>query len=136
MSPRWVVASAVSSAVVVGTIGVGLYAIAGRTPSERVPLSGLYNLLFYLFLIGWPLAFVLTLLVAGVALWTLERRRRVIGLAEVAVTAAVFGAISVPVAVGATWHEPWSIAQSVVIGAVAGLLGGLCFWLFTKPRLT
>lgn len=123
------------SAAIVVVIGVALYATAGAGIGTRgLSADGLGHLFFFLFLFGWPIALVLASLIGDQGVRALQRSGRRFTLPLAIVSAGVSGAVTFPIVWAVFWGDSEGIIQLFLIGAMAGTVGGACFWLVAKTR--
>jgi hypothetical protein len=127
--PAVIVSSAATAAVCVTGLLMGVSLVAG---ADKVTAQGVGRGALYFFFFGWPIAMLVTLAVSAGSRRMPVRWRPVSALA-VCVWAMVAGAIALPLVWTLFWlpsHAPW---QMTIIGAVAGLAGGACYWLISQP---
>jgi hypothetical protein len=127
--PAVIVSSAATAAVAVTGLMIGVSLVAR---ADRVTAQGVGHGALYFFFFGWPIAMLVTLVVARGSMYAPAKWRPVSALA-VCAWAALTGAIVLPLVWVLFWtpsHVPW---QMMPIGAVAGLAGGACYWLISQP---
>lgn len=128
--PAIIVSSATTSAACVIGLLLGVSFVAG---ADTGTAQGVGHGAPYFFLLGWPIALLVTLVVAKGSTYAPARWRPVSAL-SVCTWAAITGAIVLPLVwklFGPASHVPW---QMVPIGAVAAVAGGACFWLISQPH--
>jgi hypothetical protein len=134
MRYRLILASAISSTVLVGAIGVDLFLSAGVSLGwNKIPEGSLGHSLFFFFFFGWPLAMAGTLALCAVSRALLGEKGRFISFRAVLLSSAFLGAGGASLVWAIFWNDTKGIGQVGAIGFVAGLIAGTLLWAVWRP---
>jgi len=127
--PAVIVSSAATAAVCVAGLLIAVRVVEG---ADKVTAEGVAHGALYFFFFGWPFAMLVTL---GVVIASMRApvRWRPVSAQAICTWAIIAGAIALPLAWMLFWRPSRAPWQMAVIGAIAGLAGGACYWLVSRP---
>ncbi len=129
---RMVLAAAAAAAMIVVLEALGLSAVAtlGFQDPPSTLLFGVLDTLFFFGVLGWPVAFLVTLAVAFCAEAVAARRGVPLTRSTACGIAAVLGSGLNPMLLEA--HSISSGGLVALLGGTCGLVGGLVYWALVR----
>ena len=128
---RTLIAAAISATVIISVFVLGMYVAHGRSNASPT-VDGLGHAMFFFFFFGWPIAFVTVTAVAGIGSRLSNTPVRDIPPVGIVGAACALGAIGFASAWAAMWGDTTGSIEIAAMGAVAGLLAGVCFVLIVR----
>jgi hypothetical protein len=72
---------------------------------RSIPQGGFGDSMFFFFVLGWPIALVVTVVAGAVGITLVERQSRRLTLSSVVLPAAVLGAVVAPLVWAVIWND-------------------------------
>ena len=131
-----IAAALVASAVVVIAFFVGLYLYFLASDGIGASVGGAARALFFFLFFGWPVAFGVVLVAGPLGLRVAAARAQPISATVIGLVAGLFGFIAWPLVWRAFWGNWGGTLHVGIMGALAGLLGGVSYWRLIREPLT